>query len=136
MFHDAIGMPVVGADFPSARAAARRAAIALCRPGDVLHLRRERQPVGGHRAVGVYTAGGDQIGYVHPPMADGVAAAVAVARAVFQDAQPFGAVIMVTLDGTTPTLLEPRPRPRKRQPEPEPIDQFCDVFPNGPLLDH
>lgn len=132
MFSPAFFAPVVGANFPTARAPSRLKAIAECRPGDELQLRRERQPIGGRRAVGVYTADGDQLGYIHPPQADEVASVVAVARAVFQRPDTFGAVIRVTLDGTTPTLPAPAPRRQRTGPPAEPVDQFCDIFPNGP----
>lgn len=58
---------------------------------------------------------------------------VSIARAIFQDAQPFGAVIRVTLDGTTPTLPPARQPRENRKPAAEPVDRFCDIFPNGAL---
>lgn len=122
-------MVVIGADYPNHRGAARRAEIALCQPGDVLEFRRERSTIEGKRAVGVYSPRGVQIGYAHPGEADEIAGLIAVARAVFQTADTWGAVIRVTLDGSTPTLPAPIPRSRHVRPPAEPADEYCDIFP-------
>ncbi len=108
-------------------AAARLAEIAKCRPGEILELRRERHKVRGGRAVGVYSPRGIQIGYVSSPYADHIAGQVAVARAVFQRPDSFGAVIALTLDGTAPALPQPKPERPRGQPVPEPVDDFCEI---------
>lgn len=129
MFQGSTSIAIEGARRATSRGAERHAEIAKCRPGEVLELRRERHRVRGARAVGVYSPRGVQIGYVSSPDADHIAGQVAVARAVFQRSDTFGAVISLTLDGTTPTLPQPKPdRPRGR-PAPDPVDEFCDIFP-------
>ncbi|MET0249207.1 MAG: hypothetical protein ABW164_05710, partial [Sphingobium sp.] len=86
--------------------------------------------VGGQRVVGVYSADGVQLGYVASERSDEIAGQVAVARAIFQRADTFGAVIRVTLDGTTPTLpVRPEPRRFPAPPVPPP-DEYCGIFPN------
>lgn len=129
MFHGSVSIAIEGATRATPIGAARRAEIAQCRPGDILELRRERHQVRGARAVGVYSPRGVQIGYVSSPDADHIAGQVAVARAVFQRPDTFGAVISLTLDGTTPTLPQPKPSRARRQPLPDPVDEFCDIFP-------
>lgn len=117
-----------GARRATSLGAERQAEIAKCRPGDVLELRREHHTVRGARAVGVYSPRGVQIGYVSSPHADHVAGQVAVARAVFQRQDTFGAVISLTLDGSTPTLPQPKPDRPRGQVAPDPVDEFCDIF--------
>ncbi|WP_397586693.1 hypothetical protein [Sphingobium fuliginis] len=120
---------IVGADLPNARAAKRRAEIAACRPGEPLELRRERGTRAGKRVVGVYSARGIEIGYVLPAQVDRVAGLVSIARAIFQEAETFGALGRLTFDGSTPTLPQPKPKPERREPERRPPDEFCDIFP-------
>ncbi|AOF97023.1 hypothetical protein [Sphingobium sp. RAC03] len=132
MFQGSISLVVIGADYPNPRGAARRAEIALCQPGEVLEFRRERSTIEGKRAVGVYSPRGIQIGYAHPGDADELAGMVAVARAVFQTADTWGAVIRVTLDGSTPSLPVPKQRTRYVRPPAEPADEYCDIFPARP----
>ena len=134
MFQGSTSMVVIGADYPNSRGTTRRAEIALCQPGDVLEFRRERGTIEGKRAVGVYSPRGVQIGYAHPGDADELAGMVAVARAVFQTADTWGAVIRVTLDGSTPTLPTPKPRPRYVRPPAEPADEYCDILPARPRV--
>lgn len=131
MNHGATSVIIVGADFPR-RGAARRAEIAACRPGEVLELRRERAAIGGRAAVGVYSARGVQIGYVWPESADQVAGQIAVARAIFHMPEKWGAVARITLDGSTPTLPQPKPR-RQIVQHPAPArDEYCNIFENLP----
>jgi len=130
MFSSAASYAVVGANHPSQRGKSRAAEIACCAPGDVLTLRREPRKVGGCRVVGVYSADGIQLGYVSSDQSDEIAGQVAVARAIFQRADTFGAVIRMTLDGTTPTLpvrREPKRFPASPVPPP---DEYCGIFPN------
>ncbi|WP_461159275.1 HIRAN domain-containing protein [Sphingobium sp. TomMM35A] len=130
MFASVASIPVVGAALPTARGAARLAEIAACRPGETLELRRERGTRGGKRAVGVYSPRGVQIGYVSPSQADRVAGMVAIARAIFQRPDTFGAVARITFDGSTPVLPEPKPKPRRDPPPRPPADEFCGIFPS------
>lgn len=127
-----MSLAVVGATYPTARARSRRGEIAICQPGEPIEFRRERAGRDGRRSVGVYSARGVQIGYVHADGADRIAAQIAVARGVFQGADTFGAIIYATFDGSTPTLPLSRNRARKIvRPPAEPVDEFCDILPAG-----
>lgn len=122
-----MSLPVSGAALHTARAAVRRAEISQCRPGDPLTLRRERDRR-GDPAVAVISERGIEIGRVDGPHVRMIAGQVAVARAVFQAADTFGAVIRVAFDGTTPALPQPKPRKKFERP-PAPVDQFCEIIP-------
>lgn len=130
MFQRSISIAIIGVDFPR-RGETRRAEIGLCRPGEPLDLRRERRPIGGRAAVGVYSARGVQIGYVSPEDADMIAGQIAVARAIFSNADTFGAVGRFTLDGSTPALRQPKPKPQRIVPAGYPADEYCDILPNA-----
>jgi hypothetical protein len=129
MFQGSTSIVIIGADF-SQRGPARRAEIAACQPGEDLELRRERAIVGGHAAVGIYSARGVQIGYIWPEAADLVAGQIAVARAIFYTAEAWGAVARITLDGSSPAVPQPKPKPHINYP-PRPLrDEYCGIFPN------
>ncbi|MFC3793337.1 hypothetical protein [Sphingobium agri] len=129
MFSQQSALAVIGADLPTARASNRRAEIAKCNPGDVLQIRREAGRRGGCRMVGVYSPRGIQIGYLVPQQAEQTAGLVAVARAIFQRPDTFGAVARINFDGRAPTLPQPKPKPRRDPPPQPPADEFCDIFP-------
>lgn len=124
-----IALVVVGAHFPTARAALRRAEIAACQPGDRLELRRERRDRSGGWKISVYSPRGVQIGYVMPNQAEWCAGRLSVAQAIFQCSETFGAVARVTFDGSAPMLPRPKPKPERREPHRPPRDEFCDIFP-------
>jgi hypothetical protein len=127
MFQGSTSTVIIGADFPQ-RGPARRAEIAACQPGEALELRRERTPIGGHAAVGVYSARGVQIGYIWPDSADQVAGQIAVARAIFYTAETWGAAAQITLDGSSPALPHPKPKPQINYPPRPPRDEYCGIF--------
>ena len=134
MFDSAFSLPVVGADGSSTRAAQRRDAIRLLHPGDTIILRRESGSRGGRPMVGVYSESGDQLGYIWPDRSQEVAGLVAVARAIFRNADAYGCVAHITVDGSTPVLPAP-PRklePRALMPAPPPRDDFGSIFPIAP----
>lgn len=122
-----MSLPVSGAALHTTRASVRRAEIARCRPGDPLALRRERGRR-GDPAVAVISERGIEIGGIDGPHVRMIAGQVAVARAVFQSPDTFGAVIRVAFDGSAPTLPQPRRRERIDPPR-EPVDQYCEIFP-------
>ena len=126
-----LALVVVGAHFPTARAALRRAEISACQPGEALELRRERRDRSGGWKVGVYSSRGVQIGYVLPSQLEWGAVMLSTARAIFQGADTFGAVARVTFDGSAPTLPKPKPKPERREPPRPPADEYCDIFPAG-----
>lgn len=128
MLQGETAVPVIGAAFSNPQGAARRAAIARCAAGEHVSLQREPRAVGGAKAVGVYSARGEQIGYIDPQQVDVVAGQIAVARAIFQRADAWGAVIRLRLDGRTPALPQPPPEPCRAYLR-EPEDEFCDILP-------
>jgi hypothetical protein len=129
MFSGSASFIIVGADFSTRRAPGRRAEIALCVPGDALGLKRERWPIGGKPAVGVYSRRGNQIGYIWPADAELVFGLVDQARAIFQGAESIGAIVRLTFDGSLPALALPKPKPRLIIPPREPRDDYCEIFP-------
>lgn len=128
MFTGSVSFLIVGSDFPTNRAASRRAEIGISVPGDALTLRRERGKIGRRPAVGVYTARGRQIGYIQPHEVDLVLAGADSAQAIFQSRETFGAVARITLDGSKPALRQPEPKPQLVRPAREPVDEFCEIF--------
>lgn len=124
-----IALVIVGAHFPTTRAALRRAEIAVCQPGERLELRRERRDRSGGWKIGVYSPRGVQIGYVLPGQIEWSAGMLSTARAIFQGADTFGAVARVTFDGSAPMLPRPKPKPERREPPRPPADEYCDIFP-------
>jgi hypothetical protein len=130
MFSGPASFIVTCADFKTQRANGRRAEIGISVPGDVLTLRRERAKIGHHRAVGVYTSRERQIGYLRPEEVDLILPDIGTARAIFQSAETFGAVVRITLDGSKPTLPQPKPKPQLRMPPQPPRDEYCGIFAN------
>lgn len=128
MFRSTESFTVIGVDFKTRQAPIRRAEISMSVPGDQLTLKRERFLIGGHPAVGVYSARGRQIGYIWPHHAHLLLEFTRVARAIYQSAETFGAVVRVTVDGSLPTIALPKPKPRLIMPPREPRDEFCDIF--------
>jgi len=129
MFSRETSLAIVGADLSTAKAASRRVEIAACRPGEPLELKRRSGTRGGSRVVTVYSPRGIEIGYISPSDADQVAGLISIVRAIFQNADTFGAVGRFTFDGSAPTLPAPKPKPERREPPRPPVDEFCDIFP-------
>jgi hypothetical protein len=130
MFSGSISFIVTGAAFKTERAHGRRAEIGISVPGDVLTLRRERGAIGRRPAVGVYTSRDRQIGYIQPHEVDLVLNVTEEAQAIFQSSETFGAVARITVDGSKPTLPQPKPKPQLRMPPAEPRDEYCGIFAN------
>lgn len=131
MFSGSLSFIVTGAAFTTARAHGRRAEIGISAPGDALTLRRDPGTIGRKPAVGVYTARGRQIGYIQPHEVDLILPDIDKARAIFQSGETFGAVAQITMDGSKPTLPQPKPKPQLRMPPAEPRDEYCGVFANA-----
>jgi len=102
-------LAVVGADYPNKRGPTRHFAIALCKPGDPIELRREPKNPKDERAVAVYSPQGVQMGYLSAERAAWIAPMLdrgRVIKAVFQERLEYGAAIRVAFDGDEPTLPE------------------------------
>ena len=76
----------------------------MCIPGEVIELRPEPKNPADPRAIAVYSARGIQIGYVPAEQAQWIGGRLGEVRAVFQRAEPYGAVIRISFDGTDPVL--------------------------------
>jgi hypothetical protein len=102
----ALTLGVVGVDYPNKRGPTRRFEIALCRPGDPVHLVPEPKNKFDERAVQVVSERGVVMGYVTAERAPLVGKMLSRHQvcAVFQEATAWGAVIRVGLDGEPPEL--------------------------------
>lgn len=108
----ALSLAVVGADFPNRRGPGRRFEIALCTPGEPIHLVPEPKNPADPRAVAVFSPRNIQIGYLTAERCAWIGGMLAQGRelrAVFQGASSFGAWIRVAFDGEEPLLPDPRP---------------------------
>lgn len=130
MFSGSLSFIVTGAAFKTARAHGRHAEIGISAPGDALMLRRDPGMIGRKPAIGVYSTRGRQIGYIQPHEVDLILPDIDKARAIFQSGEVFGAVARITMDGSKPTLPQPKPKPQLRMPPAEPRDEYCDIFAN------
>ncbi len=99
-------MAVVGADHPNKKGPSRRFEIALCLPGEAVHLIPEPKNKFDRRAIAVYSERHVQIGYVRAERAQliGTAMSKGAVSAIFQRTEQWGASIRVHLDGTPATL--------------------------------
>lgn len=78
----------------------------MCKPGEEIKLQLEPKNPADPNAVAVYSARDIQIGYISAERAPLVGGAMrrGVVDAIFQSAEPWGAVIRAHLDGTRATL--------------------------------
>ena len=104
-----ISLAVVGADFPNKRGPTRRFEIAICTPGERIDLIPEPNNPADPRAIAVFSERGVQIGYVRAERAQHIGNAIRRhgVKAIFQQAEKWGATIRASLDGTAPKLPEP-----------------------------
>jgi len=115
----AFSLAVVGADFANEDKARsnRRFEIALCKPGDMVHLVPEPKNKADSNAVAVFSERGIQIGYVTAERCVRTGALIREGRelnSVFQQAAPYGCVIRVAFDGEAPVVdLNAIPIPRR-----------------------
>ncbi len=104
-----LSLAVVGADYPNKRGPTRHFAIALCKPGDPIELRREPKNPKDERAVAVFNPGGIQMGYISAERAAWIAPMLdrgRVIKAIFQERMEYGAAIRIAFDGDDPVLPE------------------------------
>ena len=105
-----LSLAVVGSDYPNKKGPGRRFEIALCNPGEPVALVPEPKNPVDSLAIGIFSCRGIQIGYVSAERAQLIGSAIkrAAARAIFQKKESWGATIRVSLDGSVPTLPDPR----------------------------
>jgi hypothetical protein len=103
----AISLAVVGVRYDGKRGPTRRFAIELCLPGDPVHLVPEPNNPADERAVMVLNKQGMPMGYITAERCGLVKRQIetgATVNAIFQAAQPWGAIIRATFDGNPPDL--------------------------------
>lgn len=102
-----LSLTVVGVQHPNKRGPTRHFAIALCRPGDPVELRREPKNPKDENAVAVSNSTSIQMGYLsaeRAPWIGGMLVKGRIITAIFQAPAEYGAVIRVAFDGDKPVL--------------------------------
>lgn len=101
-----LSLAVVGADYENKKGPTRRFEIALCIPGEPVHLVHEPRNPADQNAIAVYSARGIQIGYLTAERAPHIRKMIGMGgvSAIFQKAERWGATIRAHLDGTEPIL--------------------------------
>ena len=125
-----LSLAVVGADHPNKKGPSRRFEIALCLPGEPIHLVPEpRNPV-DPRAIAVFSDRHIQIGYVRAERAQLIGSAMSRGgvSAIFQETAQWGAIIRVHTDGTAPVL--PTPDDSRAFDWPPPSSDDADWWPD------
>jgi len=114
-------LSVVGGIHSNADGSNRLFEIALCSPGEPIHLVPEPKNKHDPSAVAVHSARGIQIGYLSAERCGWIGAKLRLGediRAVFQDAVKGGALIRVSFSGEDPVLPPPRPKVDARSENP------------------
>ncbi|MEG3085749.1 HIRAN domain-containing protein [Sphingomonas sp. PB4P5] len=109
--HLELSLAVVGLDFPNADKSNRRFEMALCKAGDGVHLHLEPKNKADERAVSVFSERGIQLGYVTAERCGMIGAKLAAGEeyvAIFQEVQPYAAIVRVRFGQGRPTLPAPR----------------------------
>lgn len=107
-----ISLAVVGVDHPNKRGPTRRFGIALCQPGDPIHLRREPGNKFDEYAIAVFGADDIQLGYVRSERAAWLAPILdrgELVTAIFQEATAYGCAVRIAFGNEAPNLPPPRP---------------------------
>ena len=102
-----MSLAVVGGRFLNADGGSRQFEIMLCDPGEPVDLRPEPKNPHDPRAVAVFSARGQQIGYLTAERCGRIGALIQSGRewrAVFQAATSFGAWIRIAFDGEEPVV--------------------------------
>jgi hypothetical protein len=123
-----LSLAIVGADYPNKRGPGRRFAIALCKPGDPVELRREPKNKHDEFAVAVFGADEIQLGYVRSERAAWLAPIMDRGEeltAIFQEATDYGCAVRVAFDGEQPTL-PPAHSPPPSDPDFWPDEEWPD----------
>lgn len=103
-----LSLAVVGADHPNKKGPTRRFEIAMCIPGEPVHLVPEPKNIADKQAIAVYSDRHIQIGYIRAERCQMIHTAMRRhgVNAIFQQADKWGATIRAHLDGTEPVLPE------------------------------
>lgn len=107
-------LAVVGINYPNADKSNRRFELALCAPGEPVHLVLEPKNKHDPAAVAVFSARNMQIGYLSRERCLWVGSrmrAGEVFEAIFQELDEHVAAVRVRFGGGSPSLPVPRPRP-------------------------
>ena len=125
-----LSLAVVGADYPNESGPTRRFEIAVCHPGDPVHLVPEPKNPADPRAIMVISERGVLMGYVtaeRAPLVGRLMAEAVAVKAIFQEATRWGAAIRVAFDGNEPNL-PPSDDQVALDPEPDfyPDDEWPD----------
>lgn len=109
----AITLAIVGAAYPNRDGSNRQFSIAMCSPGDPLHLVPEPDnPIDEH-AIAVFSEHGEQIGYVtseRAPYLNGLMRAGHELHAIYQARTKWGAFARIGIDevpGLIPQATKP-----------------------------
>lgn len=127
-------LAVVGINYPNADKSNRRFELALCTPGEPVHLVLEPKNKHDPAAVAVFSARDMQIGYLSRERCLWVGSRIRageVWEAVFQELDERIASIRVRFGGGAPTLPVPRPKPPAPAPDEDEDDWLC-TDPDGP----
>ncbi|MEJ6008657.1 HIRAN domain-containing protein [Novosphingobium aquae] len=102
-----MSLAVVGGRFLNANGSSRQFETMLCDPGERVDLRPEPKNPHDPRAVAVFSARGQQIGYLTAERCGRIGALIQSGRewrAVFQAPTNFGAWIRIAFDGEEPVV--------------------------------
>lgn len=121
-----LSLAVVGLDYLNKDKSNRRFELALCEAGETVRLELDPRNRADPRAVAVFSARGVQLGYLTAERCGWIGARLRAGEdydAIFQEAQPYAAIIRVRFGGGRPALPPQRAR---RAPEPEElVDWGC-----------
>jgi hypothetical protein len=123
-------LAVVGINHPNADKSSRRFELALCVPGEPARLVLEPKNKHDPAAVAVYSARGQQIGYLSRERCLWVGSRIRAGEeheVVFQDLDDHIASVRIRFGGGAPSLPVPRPK----APAPDEDDMLC-TDPEGP----
>lgn len=109
MPQDELSLSVVGLDFPHANKSEsnRRFEMALCAPGEQIHLVPERRNPADRNAVAVFSARAIQLGYLTAKRAPWTSRRIGEGEeyaAIFQAGTSYAAIVRVRFGGGAPTL--------------------------------
>ena len=116
-----LSLAVVGLDFPNVDKSNRRFEMALCFPGEPVHLVPDPKNRADPRAVAVVSARGTQLGYLTAERCGLIGARLEAGEhyeAFFQEPGRAAAVIRVRFGGGAPTMPAPV-APREEALEPD-----------------
>lgn len=130
----ALSLAVVGAHHPNKRGPTRLFELALCVPGEAVHLVPEPKNKADPYAIAVYSAREVQIGYLTAERAPLIGKWIGEGRevqAIFHHRTAFGAAIRAAFDGEVPSIAGlPTPEAKAKVPPAEPDFYPDDEWPD------